>query len=522
MSKKTLRISSLFLLAVLVLSLLFVAFKYNFDKNKHPKVHRGSELYYEIFVASFRDANNDGIGDLRGVISKLDYLKDLGVTGIWLMPIMPSQTYHKYDVDGYYKIDPAYGTMEDFENLITEAKKRGIKIIIDLVLNHTSDTHPWFVKAKEAVLKKQESPYINYYNFSEEAKSGYKRIADKIYYEARFWEEMPDLNLANPKLREEIKKIAHFWLKKGVAGFRLDAVLHFFEKNTSQNNEFLSWFMQVVKEKKEDAFVVGEAWTSENVILDYYKSGISSLFNFPFSGSDGKIAKSIRTKEGRDLAKDFVNYQNKVTEHHSSFLSNHDQGRSAAYFLNDEQRKIAAASYILSPSIPFVYYGEEIGMRGSGKDENKRLAMLWPDGINAKSPAHADFDPRKQIIVDLENNEESIEGKKTKDFFAYYRQIMRARAFYMPKNMRAKALDLHENIYSLEYDDVIFLINFSDKNIEVDLKNKIEDDFVKIDEISIANEIKINDQIIKINESSYANKFLKMAPYASIILQRKR
>ena len=189
--------------------------------------------YYEVFVYSFYDGNGDGIGDLKGLTKKLDYINDgdpvtmddLGCNGIWLMPVMPSPTYHKYDTTDYYSIDPEYGTMEDFEAFLSACRERGIKVIMDLALNHTSSEHPWFQEAC-SYLKELgdgepdpgECPYVLYYNFSKEKKSGFSPVkgSDVWYYEAQFWDGMPDLNLYNEELRAEIEKIADFWLAKGV------------------------------------------------------------------------------------------------------------------------------------------------------------------------------------------------------------------------------------------------------------------------------------------------------------------
>ena len=215
---------------------------------------------YEIFVYSFADSNADGIGDLKGITQKLDYIcdgddatdSDLGCNQIWVTPIMPSTTYHKYDVMDYKDIDPEFGTMADFEELIKESHARGIRVILDMVLNHSSSQHPWFKEAT-AYLKnhpeltaiyeengtddakglvpiealEKECPYLYYYNFTQEQKTGYEKVnGTNWYYEARFWSEMPDLNLDCEKVREEISDITAFWIDKGVDGFRLDATTY--------------------------------------------------------------------------------------------------------------------------------------------------------------------------------------------------------------------------------------------------------------------------------------------------------
>ena len=200
--------------------------------------------WYEIFVYSFCDSNGDGLGDLQGVTDQLDYLQNLGITGIWLMPIHPSSSYHKYNVSDYYAIDPDYGTMEDFETLMAECEKRGIHVILDLVVNHTGSDHPWFQEAAaylqslgDAEPDVQACPYVDYYNFTKEPKTAHTQVpGTDWYYESQFSSAMPDLNLDSELVRQEIGDIMRFWLDKGVAGFRLDAAKEF---NTGSNDKNL-------------------------------------------------------------------------------------------------------------------------------------------------------------------------------------------------------------------------------------------------------------------------------------------
>ena len=408
--------------------------------------------YYEIFVYSFYDSDGDGIGDIKGVIEKLDYINDgdpntdtdLGFNGIWLMPIMPSTTYHKYDVTDYYNIDPQYGTMEDFKNLLQECEKRGIKLIIDLVFNHTSAQHPWF---KEAVtylqgLKEgeqpdlEECPYVGYYHFTKdyEGGSGYHQVKNtKWYYEGVFWDQMPDLNLGNPKVREEIEKIAKYWLDLGVGGFRLDAVKEFYSGQKDKNVEVLQWFTEYVASIDEDAYIVGEAWESKDAIASYYESGITSLFNFPLAMYNGEITKTARrlgpataSTFGKNLMLMLAKYQeNNPNFIDAPFISNHDTTRISAQCVNnEEQMKMAAGLLLTQGGSPFVYYGEEIGMNSSGdKDENKRLPMQWSitdqKGMT-KKPANADEVEQKFPPVD-----EQLENPLS--LLNYYKRAIRIR-----------------------------------------------------------------------------------------------
>lgn len=379
--------------------------------------------YYEIFVYSFSDSDGDGIGDMNGIISKLDYIKDMGFNGIWLMPIMPSPTYHKYDVSDYYSIDPKYGTLEDFQNLITECHNRGIRLIIDYVFNHTSTRHPWFQDAVNYLKTLEEGqepdltqcPSVAYYYFTKEKKgnSYYKAGGTDWYYEGVFWDQMPDLALGNQELRAELEKNAKFWLDMGVDGFRLDAVKEYYTGDTGKNIEVLQWFSDYVSSVNPEAFVVGECWDTAGTIASYYGSGLTSIFNYPLAQYNGLIVSAVRrlgTSSAKTLAASLVDldsiYAAKNPDYiDSPFLSNHDNTRISAQCVNNEdQMKLAAGVLLTLKGSPFVYYGEEIGMNSKGdKDENKRLPMNWSltdtAGIT-KAPMGADQVEQKFAPLD--------------------------------------------------------------------------------------------------------------------------
>lgn len=362
--------------------------------------------YYEVFVGSFYDSNSDGMGDLQGLISKLDYINDndettetdLGCNGIWLMPIMPSPTYHKYDVTDYYDIDSQYGTLDDFKELIEACNQRDIKLIIDFVFNHTSSQHPWFVEALDYVknlsdgeeLDASTCPYAEYYNFSKDkkGKDGWYQVGStEWYYEAQFTSTMPDLNLDSDAIREEIKKIADFWIDLGVGGFRLDAAKEYYSGNNSKNVELLRWFHEYVTSVDEDCYLVAEVWDSIGTIAQYYESGIDSVFNYYYGGPDGKIANLVnqisKNKAGKSLGKVMQSMQDTLFARNSayidaSFLSNHDNDRCISYVGKDTNKmKLMAGINLCMSGSSFVYYGEEIGLAGSGRDENKRGPMYW-------------------------------------------------------------------------------------------------------------------------------------------------
>lgn len=358
--------------------------------------------FYEVFVYSFYDSDGDGIGDFQGVIKKLDYLTDLGINGIWLMPIMPSTTYHKYDTKDYMAIDSEYGTMDDFDQLLEECHNRGINVIIDLAMNHSSSKHEWFTQASNylknlpdgAEPDVNECKYIDYYTFTKEYSGGYSQIAGTDwYYEAQFWGEMPDLNLSNENVRKEFEDIAKFWLDKGVDGFRLDAVKEYKSGDEEANIEILTWFNDYVKSVSSDAYIVCECWMDIIYYSQYYASGVDSMFAFDFANSSGIIANTVNGKRkassfGEALVSSATTYASYNANYiDAPFYTNHDLGRSAGYYAGDyseAQTKMGNALNILMSGNVFIYYGEELGMKGSGKDENKRAPMYWSKDTNAE------------------------------------------------------------------------------------------------------------------------------------------
>ena len=399
--------------------------------------------WYEIFVYSFCDSDGDGIGDLQGVISRLDYLQELGINGIWLMPIHPSSSYHKYNVEDYYAIDPAYGTLEDFDALIAACNERDIHVIIDLVLNHTGSEHGWF---KEAVsylqgLEKGEVPdageckYLDYYYFSQTAGAGSRPVnGTDWYYEGQFDFTMPDLNLDNEAVRSDIRDIMKYWLDKGVAGFRVDAAKEFHTGNSDKNIEFMNWLQTTAESIKPDVYMVAEVWTDFSTITNYYNSGFTSIFNFPFGDSSGKIAKVVNNAGNSAMVNTYATALEKADRAYLSgnpeyidapFLSNHDVGRIAGFVSRDEARvKMAGAMNLFMSGSAFIYYGEEIGMVGSGNDPSKRAPMYWN---NARDNGTTDLPP--ECVLPDEYPFGSLEEQKNEDasIYNYYRQAVAIR-----------------------------------------------------------------------------------------------
>ena len=399
--------------------------------------------FYEIFVYSFCDSNGDGIGDLQGVISKLDYLQELGINGIWFMPIHPSQSYHKYDVRDYYDIDPQYGTLADFEALMAECQKRDIHVITDLVLNHTGDDHEWFLTACDylrslpagAEPNPAECKYVDYYYFYPEAGANRHAISGcQWYYEGMFSPDMPDLNLANENVRSDITDIMKFWIDKGVAGFRLDAAKEFYSGSIDKNVEVLNWIQTTATSLKPDCYLVAEVWENFGAIKEYYNSGITSIFNFAFGNSNGKIAQVVRGAGSPTTVQTYATALETADTGYSEsnpdyidapFLSNHDVGRIAGFANRDPLKmKMSAAMNVFMSGSCFIYYGEEIGMIGSGNDPSKRAPMVWNEARD-----NGTTNPPPECELPEEYPLGSLEVQKNDDnsLYNYYRLLIAIR-----------------------------------------------------------------------------------------------
>ena len=369
------------------------------DPVKGGKATASTDKYrnvYQIFTQSFCDSNGDGIGDFKGIVSQLDYLNDgdpdggadLGVDALWMTPINPSESYHKYSVEDYYNVDKSFGTLDDFDALVKECHNRGINVILDLVLNHISYKNPLFLEACEEVKQGNLDGKAKYFEFHEKGyySEDVKTIAVGDYVcEANFSPTMPEWDLTSDKTKEEFKKIVKFWLDRGVDGFRLDAVKYFDNKHT-KGEEFLKWFVGSCREMKNDVYLVGEDWDDDSKIKEFYASGIDSLFAFRFAQSFGEITEAINTSAGQTLAKKFASYDKKMSAANpeyinAMFLSNHDQARIGNALENKglAAEKFAANVYMLVPGNSYTYYGEEIGMTAPNTDSDKyyRLPMIF-------------------------------------------------------------------------------------------------------------------------------------------------
>ncbi len=382
---------------------------------------------YEIFVRSFYDSNGDGIGDLRGLTQKLDYISGLGADCVWLMPVAESPSYHGYDVTNYYKIEPDYGTNDDFKAFVAAAHQHHIRVLVDLVLNHTSSEHPWFQEA----LRDTASPHRSWYRWSRTAANNWHKspVRDEYYF-GLFWSGMPDLNYENPAVLEEMQRVARFWLDSmHVDGFRLDAVRHLVEvgnevSNTPGTHQVLRDFGQYVRGIAPQSYTIGEVWDNTDVILTYYPDQLDAYFAFPISEA---LIEAVRTGKAGGLVPSVQQFQRaEPAWRWAPFQRNHDQTRTMTALGNDTAGARLAATILLTlPGVPFVYYGEEIGMTGDKPDERLRTPMQW-----ARAPA-AGFTrgkPWEALQPDSFTANVAVEDHASNSLLKLYRWLIRLRA----------------------------------------------------------------------------------------------
>lgn len=374
-------------------------------------IYGNANVFYHIFVGSFSDSNNDGIGDLRGIINRFDYLNDgdpdsgvsLGVEGIWLSPIFVSPTYHKYDTNDYYQVDPKFGTEEDLKQLIALCHERGVKIILDLVINHTATGHPWFQEFRKAHLNADvENEYYDFYSWTENPGGGrtYSPIGSTgHHYECNFSGSMPELNYDNETVRQAMVDVAKYYLNMGVDGFRFDAAKYIYYNENDKSVEFWDWYMAQLRAIKPEIYTVAEVWDGDGVTIPYFSS--TNCFNFSMAQVSGHISQTAKAGDVNVFTAYVEQYLDQIKAQNPDamlvgFIANHDTDRAAGFLTYASgQAKVAANLNILAPGSPFIYYGEEIGMKGSrggaNTDANRRLAMPWGDGDSVRDPEGTDY-----------------------------------------------------------------------------------------------------------------------------------
>jgi len=399
-------------------------------------------VFYEIFVRSFYDADGNGIGDFKGLTQKLDYLNDgidsttsdLGVTALWLMPIMESPSYHGYSIVDYKKVEQEYGTNQDFKTFLDSAHARGIKVILDLVINHTSDKHPWFLNAKS-------DPHVanrDWYRWSPTKLNASGPWGETVwhpfngyYYYGVFNSGMPDLNFFNQDVKNEIANIVTFWLDSiKVDGFRLDAVKYLCEEGNVLEDapstfQYLREFRTLTKSINPNAVSVGEAWSSTSKVIPYVDgTGLDFCFEFELATDiitaikNGTPSTLIsRVKGAIQQGYPFLQY--------GTFLTNHDQQRIFSQLgININKAKLAASILLTIPGVPFIYYGEEIGMTSASEDPSKRTPLQWTGGTNAGFTNGIPWKNIPSTYVDY--NIQKMSGD-TSSLLNWYKKLIRIR-----------------------------------------------------------------------------------------------
>ncbi len=398
---------------------------------------------YEVFVRSFRDSDGDGIGDLNGLIASLDYINDgnprsttsLGARCLWLMPVMESPSYHGYDASDYYHVAKAYGTNDDFKRLVAAAHARGIRVLVDMVLNHVSIEHPAFL----AAVRDPASPYRDWFLWAKTkgpdnrygGNNWHKSPVRDEWYYGFFSSVMPDLNYEKPAALAEVKKVATFWLREmGADGFRLDAVKYLVEDgpkvdDTPRTHAVLRDYAAHVRATKPGAFTIGEVFDSTGALLSYYPDQLDAYFAFEVADS---LIAGVRRGDARGVLAPVLRLQAAIpASRWSLFLRNHDQPRTRSEFGGDWGKARVASFLLLTlPGLPFIYYGEELGMTGKKPDEQLRRPMAW-----SIDPPHAGFStgtPWEPLGADSLEANVWVQGVEGNSLFSLHRRLIHLRA----------------------------------------------------------------------------------------------
>ncbi|WP_245213092.1 alpha-amylase family glycosyl hydrolase [Rhizobacter sp. AJA081-3] len=391
-------------------------------------------VFAEIFVRGYKDSNGDGIGDLRGLTQSLDYLQDLGVTGLWLMPITRSQDGdHGYAVADYRSIEPAYGSLADLDELLAQAHARGIGVIVDYVMNHSAAQHPAFVNANSS----SSNPYRNWYVFQASQPQGWSvyggnpwRSGSGGYYYAPFWDQMPDFNLKNAEVVNFHHDNLRFWLNRGVDGFRFDAVGNLVENgagawlNQPENYALMNGVRQLVGTYQQ-RFMVCEG--PDDPIGFAQPTACGRAFAF------GHQSNLINAARGNTTAIAAVaNYFATAPAGMATMLSNHDRFAGERLWNqlsgNEAQYRLAAATYLLQPGTPFIYYGEEIGMAGAsaniGDDPKLRTPMSWAGDAKAGFTTGTPF---RALSANVASNNVAAQSADPNSLLNFYKAVVAVR-----------------------------------------------------------------------------------------------
>jgi len=486
-------------------------------------------IIYQIYPRSFMDTTANGIGDLNGITNKLDYLADLGIDAIWLSPIFPSPDVDfGYDVADYVAIDPRFGTMADFNHLLKESHKRNIHVILDLVLNHTSDQHPWFKESR----KSRDNPYHDWYIWKDPSPrggppnnwlsifggSGWEFDAQLgQYYYHMFCKGQPDLNWRHPEVREALLNVFKFWLERGVDGFRLDVFNMYFKHSELPDNpkkliglrpfdrqvhkyevsqpEMYPLLNEIRKllDSYGSTFVVGETFLSSPEHTASYcgQDKLHAAFNFELAKSPWKVKRFTRAIKNWEKALEGRAWPN-------YFLNNHDMTRSSSRYCQDEddaRAKVCAAMLLTLRGTPFMYYGEEIGMRdislkhsqildpvgkrywpfNKGRD-GCRAPMQWDDSVNAGFSSTAPWLP---VHPDYILRNVSKQKSEPSSLLNFYKQLIHLRKEHPALNQGNLSVLDPQNKSILSYlrqtpgESILILLNFKQKQITYQFPKQI-------------------------------------------------
>lgn len=483
------------------------------DEIKENRIEDDYRNYYEIFVPSFADSDNDGVGDLKGIDDKIDYLADIGYNGIWLTPINSSPSYHKYDIQDYFSVDSSFGTMDDLKNLVRHAHQKKMKVIMDGVFNHSSYYNPWFEKCILAHRKRllgkslddEEKDYESLYvikdgSAPQDGKIYAKAGANDFYYECNFSGDMPEFDFESEFTFTKIKSVIDYYMSDeiGIDGFRLDAVLYYDFHDTESNVRILDRIAKMVHDNH--GYVVGECFDSLSTIKQYYQSGCDSFFYFPGQGNSGFMVESLGMSGGfkKKYLDGMLDMIAAASGHiPAPFLDNHDVPRVTRGGNIRQTKFLLGLRDMLNGSV-FNYYGDEIGMssskvsHGDYADSNYRTHYYWDDSSHAyetKDVPHANAqtqyypDSKSQLEDDnsiLNYEKHALRMRNT------YPAIARGTVSQTPED-EALNQDSQDNLIlafdkTYESDTIRMLFNFSDtQSYTYDMKDKKMADILLVD-----------------------------------------
>ena len=448
-------------------------------------------IFYQLLTYSFCDSDSDNIGDFQGIVSKLNYLKKLGIEGILLSPIHKSTSYHGYDVIDYYSVNPVYDKLCSFKNLINECKKYNISIMMDLVLNHTSIEHPWFISAVKYHLGlNNDDTYKDFYIFSYEKRNevGWHKYSIKnksIWYYGSFSSSMPDLNYSkNCNFKKDpifqyMISMCKYYIDLGVSSFRIDAAMHIYETEQGKgdllkNQKFLKAFKSAINKYKKNILIISEV-TLDNKSLLSYHHGNDSLFNFPFAYKPEDFL-SFKTIQKKDFPL-------------ANMISNHDVGvgRITNKIQDEKQLYYLACLNILLPGIPFIYYGDEIGLLSEIKYKNEKYASYYYDCLYRTSMPWGTLFINSFLKDEIKVNDKEIfslcatsgtlynltvmeQMKQQDNLFSLYKKMIKLRKKYRDIFFLGKLISYRKDSFTIKYNHQLITICFTKEKADINTK----------------------------------------------------